>query len=101
MSKRRQTKKCPLFVHLAAPNGCCVGCGKRYQVNRSKPRRKQTLSNPAEPPKRIGRAKKFYYDRDQGNRQGLYQHTFTRRNAGVWTYPAGWAFLPTKSVVVR
>lgn len=101
MSKRRQKQACPLIAHYAAPNGCCIGCGKRYQVNPPKTRRKQTLSNPRTSAKRIGRAKKFYYDRDQGNRQGLYQHTFTRRNAGVWTYPAGWAYLPNKSVVVR
>jgi hypothetical protein len=128
---RRTTKRCPLVAHLMAPNGCCVGCGKQYRPNRPltaakartilhhgkvsgrrlTPQQRKffgarasgypALSNPADRPERIGRARKFYYDRDQGNRQGAYFHTFTRRKAGTWTYPPGWAYFPNRVLVIR
>jgi hypothetical protein len=91
-------------AHYAAPNGCCIGCGKSFQANRPRPvtkRKRPAKSNPAPAVKRIGRAYKILYDRDQGNHQGNYFHNFTRKNAGLWTYPPGWAYFPNKVAVIR
>jgi len=109
LTRTRKTKRCPLVAHYAAPNGCCIGCGKSYQKNPRKPARKarnvnpRKRSNPATAPgvKRIGRAQKLFYLRDQGRVPGPNVKTYTRRADGVWTYPPGWAFFPNKVAVIR
>lgn len=89
MAKRRK-KNCPLLTHYAGAGRSCIGCGKIFLATPSKtPAKTRKTNPPAAGAKRIGRVRKIWYDRDQGNRQGAYYHIFTRRAAGLWTEPSG------------
>jgi hypothetical protein len=56
--------------------------------------------NPSGKLQRIGRAMEVRYRRDIGRKPGYYKHEIESRRAGVYTIPAGWVYVSTKSILI-
>jgi hypothetical protein len=94
--RKRSPGKRSVAAHTALAR--CAHCGELHTRGQHRFHGKGAFHqthlwgfNPPAPAKakRIGRVRKIWYDRDQGNRQGAYYHIFTRKAAGLWTEPNG------------
>jgi len=56
--------------------------------------------NPISKIVRIGRAEEVRYHRTIGSQPGYYKHEIRSRRAGVYTIPAGWVYVGSKSILI-
>lgn len=95
MTRRKALKKCPLVAHYAAPNGCCIGCGKTYQANKRKSNPFQAvlgIFDPTitggvrvhtSPPKRTHKAAETWAKKEAKRHPGREVITTIKENPGV------------------
>jgi len=57
-------------------------------------------SNPKGAIVRLGRAEEVRYHRNIGSQPGYYKHEIRSRKAGVYTIPAGWVHVSSKSILI-
>ena len=69
-------------------------------LEKRNPRRVPTRRNPAGKLQRLGHALEIRYRREIGRKPGYYKHEIESQRAGLYTVPAGWVYVPGKSILI-